>query len=349
MSQHTDIARKEWLTGKTLTGLQRVCREFGLPRYAANQVAGWLYGKRARSLDQMSDLSKAAREKLAAGFEPGHLEPADVQISADGTKKYLFPTLSGGFVEAVYIPDGDRATLCISSQAGCRMGCRFCMTARQGFQHNLTAGEIVNQIFSIPEFDFLTNVVFMGMGEPLDNLPAVLDAIEILTAPWGLGWSPSRITVSTIGVMAAVRELLEKTRVSLAVSLHNPFDQQRAELMPVQKMYPAGALIEELKKHDFTRHRRLSFEYIVFEGWNDSEKHVLELARLLKGLECRVNLIRFHRIPDSPLKGASDDVIYRINGALNKAGVTTTTRRSRGEDILAACGMLSTKAKEEKS
>lgn len=343
-----DTNEMKWLTGMSPIELGTAASEAGLKPFAARQMADWLYKKRVPQIEAMTNLSFAARRRLGElGYVSGRIEPFDVQVSADGTKKYLFPTLGGRYIEAVYIPDGERATLCVSSQAGCRMGCKFCMTGRQGFQHNLTAGEIVNQALAIPESERLTNIVFMGMGEPMDNIDNVLRAIEILTSDWGLAWSPTRITVSTIGVIPAMERLLRETKVHLAVSLHNPFDDERRELMPVQNRYPVRDVIASLRKFDFSHQRRLSFEYIVFEGVNDSPRHVEGLVRLLKGLDCRINLIRFHAIPDSPLKGSSPERVKRFNGALNAAGITTTSRSSRGEDILAACGLLSTQAQEK--
>lgn len=343
-----DTNVKKWLAGMSPVELGTVASEAGLKPFAARQMADWLYKKRASEIDRMTNLSQAARQRLGElGYVVGRIEPCDVQVSKDGTKKYLFPTLGGRYIEAVYIPDGERATLCVSSQAGCRMGCKFCMTGRQGFQHNLTAGEIVNQVLAIPESEKLTNIVFMGMGEPMDNIDNVLRALEILTSDWGLAWSPTRITVSTIGVVPAMERLLRETKVHLAVSLHDPFDEERRELMPVQNRYPVAEVVASLRKFDFSHQRRLSFEYIVFEGVNDSMRHVEGLVRLLKGLECRINLIRFHAIPDSPLRGTSPERMKRFNGALNAAGITTTTRGSRGEDILAACGLLSTQQQEK--
>ncbi len=342
-----DTNGTKWLSGMSPDELRAVAAEAGLKPFAARQMADWLYKKRTAAVAAMTNLSAAARQRLGElGYVAGRIEPCDVQVSADGTRKYLFPTLGGRYVESVYIPDGERATLCVSSQAGCRMGCRFCMTGRQGFRHNLTAGEIVNQVLAIPESERLTNIVFMGMGEPMDNIGPVLRAVEILTAEWGLGWSPTRITVSTVGVIPAMERLLRETKVHLAVSLHDPFDAERGELMPVQNKYPVREVVAALRKFDFAHQRRLSFEYIVFEGVNDSPRHVEGLVRLLKGLDCRINLIRFHAIPDSPLRGVSPERMKRFNGALNAAGITTTTRSSRGEDILAACGLLSTLSQE---
>lgn len=342
------LKKEEWLMGRSLQELKQVAEEVGMKAFAGRQMADWIYKKRVAGIDGMTNLSLEARRRLGeAGYVVGRREPCEVQVSVDGTKKYLFRTLGGGYIEAVYIPDGERATLCVSSQAGCRMGCRFCMTGRQGFRHHLTAGEIVNQVVAIPEAEQLTNIVFMGMGEPMDNVGEVLRAVEILTAEWGLGWSPTRITVSTVGVIPAMERLLRETKVHLAVSLHDPFGEERGQLMPVERRYGIEEVVGALRKQDFAHQRRLSFEYIVFKGVNDSKRHVEGLARLLKGLPCRINLIRFHAIPESPLRGVSPEEMKRINGALNAAGILTTTRGSRGEDILAACGLLSTVAQEE--
>ncbi|MDR0954297.1 MAG: 23S rRNA (adenine(2503)-C(2))-methyltransferase RlmN [Rikenellaceae bacterium] len=333
----------EWLFGKTLTELEAIVLGLGMPRFTARQVADWLYKKQVASIEEMSNLSLKNREKLSEQYVVGTTAPTRVQQSADGTKKYLFPTLAGKAIEAAYIPDRDRATLCVSSQAGCRMGCRFCMTARQGFQHNLTAGEIVNQIRSLPERETLTNVVYMGMGEPLDNVEEVLKSLEILTAEWGYGWSPTRITVSTIGVLPALSAFLERSKVHLAVSLHNPLAEERLAMMPAQNAHPIDKVIREIKKHDFTHQRRVSFEYILFSGINDSPRHIKELVRLTAGLKCRVNLIRWHAIPGADFPGSDEASLVRFRDALNAKGIIATIRTSRGQDIDAACGMLSTK------
>lgn len=334
--------RKEWLFGKTQDELSQVVSGLGMPRFTARQIAAWLYKKGASGVGEMTDISLRNRELLEEKYEVGLFGPAGVAVSADGTKKYLFPTLGGAYIEAVYIPDGDRATLCVSSQAGCRMGCEFCVTGRQGLQHNLTAGEIVNQLRSIPEGGRITNIVYMGMGEPMDNTAEVLKSLEILTSDWGYGWSPSRITVSTIGVLEGLRELLEKSKVHVAVSLHNPFAEGRAEIMPVERAFPVEEVVALLKEYDFSHQRRISFEYIVFEGLNDSAEHIKGLARLLDGLKCRINLIRFHASPGSGFGSPDDAAMVRFRDALSRKGIITTIRSSRGEDIQAACGLLST-------
>lgn len=337
---------KEWLFGKTLSELTEIVTALGMPRYTATQIAAWLYKKGVTEIDQMTNLSLKNRERLAETFCVGVIPVAGCQKSVDGTKKYLFPTLKGHYIESAYIPDKDRATLCVSSQSGCRMGCRFCMTARQGFSHSLTAGEILNQIRTIPESDRLTNVVYMGMGEPLDNLEQVLRSIEILTAPWGYGWSPTRITLSTVGVIPAMREFLNRCSAHLAVSLHDPIHSERLAMMPVEGKYPIEEVVAELKRHDFSHQRRVSFEYIVFAGVNDTPAHVTALSRLLAGLKCRINLIRFHAIPDAPMQGADEAKMIWLRDALTRKGIITTIRASRGEDIQAACGLLSTKERE---
>lgn len=317
-----------------------------MPRFAAKQIARWLYDKHATTIEAMSDLSARHRALLAETYEVGLTAPEKVSISTDGTKKYLYRTSQNHFIESAYIPDGDRATLCISSQAGCRMGCRFCATGRQGLQHSLSTNEILNQIGSLPERERLTNVVFMGMGEPLDNLDSLLPALEVLTSAWGFGWSPTRITVSTAGVASRLERFLEATQVHLAVSLHNPFPHERAEIMPVEKVWPIREVVEILRRYDFTHQRRVSFEYIVMSGLNDSPRHIRELCRLLDGIKCRINLIRFHKIPGSPYFSPDDRAMIAFRDALTAKGIHTTIRTSRGEDIQAACGLLSTAQNE---
>ena len=340
------MPRYEYLYGQTLSQLEALCNRLEMPRFAAKQIARWLYDKHATTIEAMSDLSVRHRALLAETYEVGFTAPEKVSISADGTKKYLYRTSQNHFIESAYIPDGDRATLCISSQAGCRMGCRFCATGRQGLQHSLSTNEILNQIGSLPERERLTNVVFMGMGEPLDNLDSLLPTLEILTSAWGFGWSPTRITVSTAGVASRLERFLDAPQVHLAVSLHNPFPHERAEIMPVEKAWPIREVVEILRRYDFTHQRRVSFEYIVMSGLNDSPRHIRELCRLLDGIKCRINLIRFHKIPGSPYFSPDDRAMIAFRDALTAKGIHTTIRTSRGEDIQAACGLLSTAQNE---
>ena len=334
--------QKEKLYGKTLNELIAVTKRIGLPGFAARQMADWLYKKEISSIDQMTNLSKKMRETLSADYEIGLAEPINSAESTDGTKKYLYKVLNDKFIETAYIPDEDRATICVSSQAGCKMGCIFCMTGKQGFQGNLSANEILNQFRSLPEFASLTNMVFMGMGEPLDNISELLKSLEILTSEWGYGWSPTRITVSTVGLKASISEFLEKSRCHLAVSLHSPFDDERRTLMPIQRTNSVKDVLEIIRNFDFNSQRRVSFEYILFKDMNDTPRHVRELARILNGIKCRVNIIRFHHIPGSEFSSPSMNETIAFREALSAKGIITTIRSSRGEDIQAACGLLST-------
>lgn len=330
----------ETLLGKTPVELKEAALKVGLLAFAGKQIAGWMYDKKVRSIDEMTNISKAGRERLKEEYDLGVIHPAACQESVDGTRKYLFPLGGGDAVEAVMIPDDDRKTLCVSSQAGCRMGCKFCMTGRQGFHGNLSVAGILSQFIAIEESGSLTNAVFMGMGEPLDNFDNVLRAIEVLTSDWGFGWSPKRITLSTIGVLPNLRKYLDSTRCHLAVSLHSPFPDERAGIMPVQKAWPLEEVIALLHDYDFTGQRRVSFEYTMFAGLNDDKRHADALIRLLAGIECRVNLIRFHRIPDAPFEPSPQIVMEKFRDRLSNHGITCTIRASRGEDIMAACGML---------
>ncbi|MBR4524847.1 MAG: 23S rRNA (adenine(2503)-C(2))-methyltransferase RlmN [Bacteroidales bacterium] len=331
---------KERLLGKTLEELKQAAVSCGLKPFVGAQLADWLYAKRATDWNRMVNISKAAKEALSEKYDLGTTQPVGSAVSTDGTKKYLFEVGKDNYVEAVMIPDEDRKTLCVSSQAGCKMGCKFCMTGRHGFHGQLDAADILNQFLSIDEASDLTNTVFMGMGEPLDNYDAVSKVIEVLTAPWGFAWSPKRITLSTIGVLPTLRRYLDEQRCHLAVSLHNPFPEERLEMMPAQKAWDIRQVIDLIRQYDFSGQRRVSFEYTMFAGFNDDKRHADALIRLLRGLECRVNLIRFHRIPDFPYDCASDAAMEVFRDRLNNHQILCTIRSSRGEDILAACGML---------
>ena len=330
---------KEKLLGKNLAELQAAAEACGLKPFVGKQLADWLYAKRVRSWDRMVNISKAGREALAARFELGTSDPVGTAQSSDGTRKYLFPVREG-FIESVVIPDAERKTLCVSSQAGCRMGCKFCMTGRGGYHGQLDAADILNQFISIEESEGLTNAVFLGMGEPLDNYDTVSRVIAGLRPDWGFGWSPKRITLSTIGVLPALRRFLDGERCHLAVSLHNPFPDERLSIMPAQKAWDIREVIDLIRQYDFSGQRRVSFEYTMFAGFNDDKRHADALIRLLRGLECRVNLIRFHQIPDFPWGCASDSAMEAFRDRLNNHQILCTIRSSRGEDILAACGML---------
>lgn len=337
---------KEPLLGKTLSELQGIVKVLDMPAFTAKQIASWLYGKRVRSIDEMTNLSLKNRQLFNESYEVGASDPVDAMRSVDGTVKYLYGAGKEHFVETVYIPEEDRATICVSSQVGCKMNCKFCMTGKQGFKANLSAAQIINQINSLPEYDTLTNVVMMGMGEPLDNVDEVLKALEIMTAQWGYAWSPKRITLSSVGLAKGLKRFLEESECHLAISLHSPIPQQRKELMPAEKAFSIKEVVEILRGYDFSKQRRLSFEYILFKGVNDSELYAKELLKLLRGLDCRINLIRFHAIPGVDLEGTAMEDIVRFRDYLTSHGLFSTIRASRGEDIFAACGMLST-AKQE--
>lgn len=327
--------------GKNLTELKTIVSELGLPAFTTKQLADWLYKKKVVSIDEMTNISLQNRQKISEKFEVGASAPEEVMESSDGTKKYLFK-VKDNYIESVYIPEEERATLCVSSQIGCKMNCLFCMTGKQGFSGNLSATDILNQIQSLPESDQLTNIVFMGMGEPFDNTAELLKVLDILTSDYGYAWSPKRITVSSIGIIPGLKEFLEKSSCNLAISLHTPFANERLSLMPAEKAFPIEEVLQEIKKYDFSKQRRVSFEYIMFKGVNDKRSHIRGLVQLLSGLECRMNLIRFHAIPGVPLEGVSLHEMEKFRDELTAKGIMTTIRKSRGEDILAACGMLST-------
>ena len=336
---------KQTLLGKTLAELQQVALSVGLQKFAGKQLAEWLYVRRASSFEQMTNISLKGRQALEEQYTIGRHEPVAEAVSKDGTKKYLF-RLSGDevkgdvFIESVYIPDNDRATLCVSTQAGCKMGCKFCMTGTLGFHGQLPASEILNQIFSIPDSDQLTNIVYMGEGEPMDNIDHVLRSLQVMTEPWGCAWSPKRITVSTVGVVPGLERFMKESECHLAVSLHNPFGAERQEIMPIEKRYHLTDVVAMLKQYDWQHQRRVSFEYICWHGQNDTIRHAKELVRLLKGLPCRMNLIRFHAGVDQAFASSDEKQMEWLRDYLSDHGITTTIRRSRGEDILAACGML---------
>ena len=344
------------LMGMTATELKDVARSLGMPAFTGGQMAQWLYQKHVTSIDEMTNISKANREMLAQQYTIGAMPPIDCQRSQDGTVKYLFPVRgttnltndskankdSARFVETVFIPDGERGTLCVSCQVGCKMNCLFCHTGKQGWQGDLTAADILNQIYSLPEREQLTNIVFMGQGEPMDNLDAVLRATEIMREPL-VGWSPKRITVSSVGVKGKLKRFLDESPCHVAISMHSPLHEQRLQLMPAERTMPIADTVALLRQYDFTHQRRCSFEYICFAGLNDTPAHGRAIVSLLKGMECRVNLIRFHQIPGVDLPASDERRMEQLRDYLTQHGVFTTIRASRGQDIFAACGLLSTK------
>jgi len=336
------------LMGLTVDELKSVVAVLGMPAFTAKQIAQWVYQKRVADIDSMTNLSKESRRRLQEEFTVGLLPPAQEQRSIDGTVKYLFPVACDDqkdrprYVETVYIPDGDRATLCVSCQVGCKMNCLFCQTGKQGFEGQLTAADILNQILALPEFDSLTNIVFMGQGEPMDNLDSVLRAIRILTSSDGLAWSPRRITVSSVGVRGKLERFLEETDCHVAISMHSALHEQRAVIMPAERQMPIADVVDLLRRYDFAHQRRCSFEYICFQGYNDTMAHAKAIVRLVEGIDCRVNLIRFHTIPDVDLPASDETAMLKFRDYLTQHGIFTTIRASRGQDIFAACGLLST-------
>ncbi|MCR4994884.1 MAG: 23S rRNA (adenine(2503)-C(2))-methyltransferase RlmN [Bacteroidales bacterium] len=346
-------ADKKPLLGMMPNELKNVAAEVGAPAFAARQMAQWIYQKGVTAIDGMTNLSRAVRERLNERYEVGLTPPVAAQHSLDGTAKYLFPTRSGQRVETVFIPDAERGTVCVSCQVGCKMACQFCMTGRQGFQGNLTVTDILNQIYALPERDRLTNIVFMGQGEPMDNLDAVLPATELLMADYGWAWSPRRITVSTVGLRKGLKRFLDESPCHLAISLHNPFHDERAAIMLAERSYALSEMLELLRQYDWTGQRRLSFEYIIFGGnnsekGNGTERHARELVRLLGQTECRVNLIRWHVLPgEEHLHEADSQHMTAFRDYLTHHGVRCTIRASRGQDIDAACGLLNTKDKQQ--
>lgn len=344
MSSIVPLVPKQLLLGKTLSDLKTIAANLKFPAFVADQIAYWLYKTNIQSYDEMTNISKKARILLSAHYDLGVVASVKVQQSADGTKKYLYPVSSHKFIETAFIPEEKRNTLCVSSQVGCKMGCLFCATGRQGFQAQLSAGQILNQLRSLPERELITNIVFMGMGEPFDNVEAVMKAQEILTADYGFELSHRKVTVSTIGIVPAMEVFLRESKCNLAISVHSPFDDERRRLMPIQHVYPIKEVIETVARFDLGKYRRVSIEYIVFGELNDTQRHVKELARLLNKIRCRINLIRFHPVPNVPLPPTNEERLLEFQRALNDKGIVTTVRASRGLDIDAACGLLSTKA-----
>jgi len=350
---------KKPLLGLSLTELKNVAKELGMPAFTGGQMAKWLYTQHVRSIDEMTNISKANRERLKEHYDIGCMEPLDCQRSKDGTIKYLFPVVTTNptkepqplqtnkYVETVFIPDKDRATLCVSCQVGCKMNCLFCQTGKQGWQGDLSARDILNQIYALPERERLTNIVFMGQGEPMDNLDNVLKATEILTADYAYAWSPKRITVSSVGVKNKLKRFLDESECHVAISMHSPIHEQREQLMPAERAMAIEDVVALLKQYDFTHQRRCSFEYICFGGLNDTPTHAREIVKLLQGLECRVNLIRFHEIPAVSLPASDEKRMESLRDYLTAHGVFTTIRASRGQDIFAACGLLSSARKQQ--
>ncbi|MDE0029736.1 MAG: 23S rRNA (adenine(2503)-C(2))-methyltransferase RlmN [Deltaproteobacteria bacterium] len=317
----------------------------GLPAYRAGQIRRWLFQKHATAFESMTDVPRELRQALARSFVIGSLAVQQRSRSEDGTVKYLLRLRDGNVVETVYIPEEDRVTLCVSTQAGCGLACAFCATARMGLKRNLTQAEIVDQILEVqrecPEDRRISNLVFMGMGEPLANYDATRGALATITdAAGGMAISPRKITVSTVGLLPQMRRLMEETRVNLAISLHSVRDDVRSELMPVNRKYPVAQLLECCRSLPVPRRKRITFEYLLLRGVNDLAADAAELAKRLRGIRCKVNLIPFNPHEGSGFDRPPEDVIERFGETLRVQGIQTHVRRPRGEDIQAACGQL---------
>jgi 23S rRNA (adenine2503-C2)-methyltransferase len=313
--------------------------------FRAIQVARWVYGKGARTFGEMTNLSGGFRKRLEENARITHLEPAEVHSSEDGTKKYRFILADGEGVESVLLPEKDHFTLCISSQVGCALGCRFCLTGQRGWVRNLKPSEVLDQVIGVraslsPE-QKLTNLVLMGMGEPLLNFPHVLQALEILRSPLGLQFSNRRITLSTAGILPEMTDLLSRRNfVKLAISLNASSDEQRSQLMPVNRKYPLNDLLAACRKIPLPNRERITFEYVLIGGVNDSAEDAQRLTQLLKGIRAKVNLIAYNEHPGSPFRKPAEERVQKFREILLAKGFTAMLRQSKGSDILAACGQL---------
>ncbi len=310
------------------------------PETTSRKIFRWFYSRGNPDFLQMIDVSMEIRNKLYENFQTGIFSYSERNVSIDGSVKYSFLTEDGNPFETVYLPEGKRHTLCLSIQSGCRMGCKFCRTARLGFKGNLEVFQILNQLYSIEERKLINHIVFMGMGEPLDNYGNLMKAIEILTAEWGFAIAYRYITVSTVGIQPGLNNFLENNRCNLALSLHSPFEEERRSLIPMEKVYPFRDLLREMKDFKPARKRRITVQYTIIGGVNDSDGHLNELASLLKDSHLKLNLISFHPFAGCDFKAPSPETIVRFMKAMNEAGIYATVRKSRGEDIGAACGML---------
>ena len=339
----TETVKRRDIRDLLLPELERVVADAGQPRFRAGQLAQWLYARRVESFDAMSNLPAAFREYLKKYFKLYPLPVAVVDHSSDGTTKLLLRLFDGREIESVIIPSDGRVTLCISSQAGCAMGCAFCATARMGLERNLTTAEIVAQVITAARYpedgQHLTNYVFMGMGEPLANYPRLTRALAIMTSPWGMGISPRRITVSTVGLVPMIEKLMAETSVHLAVSLTATTNELRDRLAPINRRYPLEQLIEACRRLDLGR-RRITFEYVMLAGVNDSAADAARLVRLMAPLRAKVNLIFFNPFAGSGFAPSSREAVERFQAILLKGNLTATIRESRGRDIAAACGQL---------
>lgn len=340
------------LFGQTLGTLTKLATAAGEPAYRAKQAATWLYHQHVSEIDEMRNLPAALRAEWTAEHEITLPQITPAGTSTDGTRKYTWDAFGGDIFESALIPETDRLTLCVSSQAGCRIGCRFCLTARKGLRQNLSSAEILGQYRSLPERDRVTNIVFMGMGEPLDNTDAVLESVEVLTSDWGYGFSPRRITVSSVGILPDLERLLDETDVNVAISMHTARREERLPLVPSENRYPIASIVDllrhraELAMPPFTGtgRRRLSFEITMLADTTDRPDQARAIRDLIQGIPARVNLIPWNPFPGTSFRPSARERIAEFQQILKRAGIMTTVRESRGQDIGAACGLLAGRA-----
>jgi 23S rRNA (adenine2503-C2)-methyltransferase len=345
------MADKQNVKDMTLEEIEAFVAELGKEKFRARQIMKWIYQQGASSFEEMTNLSKEFRADMEQRARISNLEMVRTETSADGTRKLLFRLEDGLFIESVLIPGASHWTLCLSTQAGCKMGCAFCFTAKSGFTRNLRASEIVDQIvqarFRTGEGPGINNLVLMGMGEPLDNYDNVLKAIAIINSDYGLALSARKITLSTCGLAPGIERLGRDSAVNLAVSLNAPDDRRRNELMPINRKYPIEAIIKACRSYPMPRRRRITFEYILIAGVNDSPADAKLLVRTFGNLRCKFNLILFNEFPGSPFKAPTAKAVEAFQKVLVDHHFTAVLRQSRGRDILAACGQLSGRHREE--
>jgi 23S rRNA (adenine2503-C2)-methyltransferase len=326
------------LAGLDLTGLEHLLTINGVDPRFARRILYWIYRRGIMSFTEINDIPKNVLTVLSGSFATGLSSPVSSAVSADGSVKYLFRTDGGLLHEAVYLPDGNRRTVCVSVQSGCRMGCRFCATGLNGWRGNLTAGEIVNQVVSLP-YD-VNHVVLMGMGEPGDNIDEVIKAVNVLTAGWGLAVGKRRVTVSTVGITPAVKRLLAETECNITLSLYSPFPEERREAIPAETAWPYMETLNLMKTFPAGHDRRFTVAYVMIKGKNDAERHLEELKRLITGTGIRVNLLPYHHLEADACSSSDPETMMRFKHILVTSGIGASVRKSRGADIAAACGML---------
>ncbi|MCX6325926.1 MAG: 23S rRNA (adenine(2503)-C(2))-methyltransferase RlmN [Bacteroidia bacterium] len=330
------------LCGMTADEIFRLIEPSGFTLSHAVSISNSIYKKRTSEISQITKIPRKLKDELAVIAGSGIFMPVASEVSVDETVKFLFRTETGKEFETVYIPDNKRHTVCVSAQSGCRMGCPFCVTARYGFRGNLSAGEIVNQIISLPDAGKVTHIVFMGMGEPMDNIDNVLKACEIITSEWGLAISPRNVTVSTVGITSGVEKFLKSSECNLTLSLHSPFNEERKRVVPVEKKYPAQKIIEIMKNYPVKKKRRFSLAYVMIKDLNDTDNHLEGLKALLKGSIIRINLLPYHPVGNDLNRSSTAERMQFFKHNLVISGISASVRKSRGIDISAACGLLAT-------